>query len=115
MENLKRKFSFDYEEGSAYQELNQTGTPERNLLTAILERAILDYVGNDHKETECAEDWLFSAQNTDDFKPFSFQWVCERLDLDHKFVTNEIKKMPKRGKHKVAPWYFLKDKAQKQI
>ena len=34
---------------------NMTGTPERRLLLAVLERAILDYVGNDEREFEQAE------------------------------------------------------------
>lgn len=39
---------------------NESGSPDRNLLMAILERAILDYVGNDAKELQDAEHWIFA-------------------------------------------------------
>lgn len=110
---------------------NERGTPERNLLMAVLERAILDYVGNDEREIADAEEWLFDdieARNLDkisqnegethDYQknssespllsPFTFDWVCQQLDLDSKFVSNTIKAMPKRGNKRVAPWYFDK-------
>jgi hypothetical protein len=87
---------------------NMTGTPERRLLLAILERAILDYVGNDEREFEQAEHWLFSeaGRASNDF--FSFNWVCEQLDLDPTRIANKIRAMPRRGNRKVAPWYFMK-------
>lgn len=85
---------------------NQTGSPERRLLLGVLERAILDYVGNDAKESASAEAWLFGANK--DNPEFTFEWVCEELDLDREKVSALIKAMPKRGKHKVAPWYFTK-------
>lgn len=109
MNNLKRKFAFDYDT-PLNSSPNETGTPERNLLTAILERAILDFVGNDSKQVEHAEKWLFAPQNSNDFRPFSFEWVCERLDLNAKSIEENIRKMPKRGTNRVAPWYFMKNK-----
>ncbi len=85
-----------------------TGSPERRLLLAILERAILDYVGNDKLERECAEDWIFSELNNPSFEEFTFPWVCEQLDLNMEYVADMVRRMPKRGKHRVAPWYFAK-------
>jgi len=87
---------------------NMTGTPERRLLLAILERAVLDYVGNDQSELEHAEQWLFgdSGRSSCDF--FSFSWVCEQLDLDSTSIAEKIRSMPRRGTRKVAPWYFMK-------
>jgi hypothetical protein len=87
---------------------NMTGTPERRLLLAILERAILDFVGNDERELEQAEQWLFAPERHDRNDHFSFEWVCEQLDLDPKRIAAKIKKMPRRGSRKVAPWYFTK-------
>ena len=92
---------------------NTTGTPERRLLLAILERAILDLVGNESREVEEAEDWLFSDINDvnwseDTHKQFSFSWICEQLDLDRKKISSKIRVMPRRGNKKVAPWYFSK-------
>jgi hypothetical protein len=82
-------------------------SPERRLLLAILERAILDLVGNDSKEVEEAEDWLF-AESEVPYAIFSFGWLCEQLDLDRVKIAQKIRSMPRRGNHKVAPWYFMK-------
>jgi hypothetical protein len=87
---------------------NMTGTPERRLLLAILERAILDYVGNDERELEHAQQWLFGELGRASGDFFSFQWVCEQLDLDPTSIAQKIKAMPRRGTRKVAPWYFMK-------
>ncbi|MCB0310812.1 MAG: hypothetical protein KDD42_06240, partial [Bdellovibrionales bacterium] len=54
-----KALTIDRDTGGVYDKPNLTGTPERNLLMAILERAILDFVGNDQKEAEEAEIWLF--------------------------------------------------------
>ncbi len=87
---------------------NMTGSPERRLLLAILERAILDYVGNDPREIEEAEQWLFGDSERETIQQFSFAWVCEQLDLDAPKIAEKIKCMPRRGNRKVAPWYFSK-------
>jgi hypothetical protein len=89
-----------------------TGTPERRLLLAILERALLDYVGNDAEQVQAATEWLFSVESTvnDDF---TFPWICQQLDLDIIGTRGLIKAMPKRGKHRIAPWYLGKDQLPK--
>jgi hypothetical protein len=89
-------------------------SPERRLLLAILERAILDYVGNDSREVEAAEEWLFNKPEQEIAEPtpteqFSFSWVCEQLDLDTLKVARKIRSMPRRGNRRVAPWYFAKE------
>lgn len=103
--------SIDREYQEAVGLPNVTGTPERRLLLAILERAILDYVGNEPKEIEEAERWLFSEPDEDNSSHFSFSWVCEQLDLDTFKIANKIRSMPRRGNRKVAPWYFQKTAA----
>jgi hypothetical protein len=85
-----------------------TGSPERRLLLAILERAILDYVGNDPREIDEAEQWLFGDTERGTTQQFSFGWVCEQLDLDAPKIAEKIKSMPRRGNRKIAPWYFSK-------
>ena len=85
---------------------NLTGSPERNLLVAILERAILDYVGNNEREVFEAETWLFSNSDDRDDGEFSFDWICQELDLDPVKIARIILAMPKRGSRRVAPWYF---------
>lgn len=88
---------------------NETGTPERNLLVAILTRAILDFVGNEKKEIEAAEDWIFGEiTSSHPVTPYSFRWVCQHLDLDYTNIAKKIKAMPKRGKRRIAPWHFSK-------
>ena len=124
-----------------YEPANQTGSPERLLLLAILERAILDYVGNDSKEAVAAREWIFGSnepvlrpvpvgtevieidaaqknndefENDEDTEPFSFVWVCRELDLNPKGVAEMIRLMPKRGSHRIAPWYFSRREEWKQ-
>ncbi len=84
---------------------NMTGTPERNLLLAILERAVLDYVGNESEWLEDADNWIFSDE--DDASDFSFTWVCHQLDLNSLKIRDKIRNMPKRGHRRIAPWYFM--------
>jgi hypothetical protein len=93
-----------------FEPYNERGSPERLLLLAILERAILDFVGNDVKEMEQATEWIFGDSEELAASPFSFAWVCKELDLDSVRVAKMIKGMPKRGSNRVAPWYFSKEK-----
>lgn len=101
-------FSTDAE--SSLGDAQDGGTPERRLLLAMLERAILDFVGNDSREVESSADWLFAGSGSDCVEggqPFSFEWVCEGLDLDPSRVSAFIRSLPKRGNRRVAPWYFM--------
>ena len=107
MSNNANKRAFLNFESPLNSTPNQTGSPERNLMMAILERAILDFVGNRPSDIKSAEDWIFSdAQEPQE--EFSFAWVCSELDLDPKSIAAAIKAMPKRGNNRVAPWYFNK-------
>ena len=90
---------------------NQTGTPERRLLMAILERAILDFVGNNEREILEAEEWLFDTDASPDCS-FSFEWLCQQLDLDSSSIAQQVRAMPKRGTRRVAPWYFTQQQDQ---
>jgi len=87
---------------------NHTGTPERRLMLAVIERAILDFVGNDERETETAAQWLFGDLDKTECTEFSFPWICRELDLDVNRIASKISQMPKRGSRRVAPWYFLR-------
>ena len=64
--------AFDSDSTALFETPNLTGTPERRLLLAILERAILDYVGNDSKEVLEAGDWLFTDGEQKAMPAFSF-------------------------------------------
>ena len=98
--------SVDVDAFSVFDARNETGTPERNLLMAILERAILDYLGNQNSEAMSAEEWIFGEHSSRFMESFSFPWVCQQLDLDIKKVTAVINSMPKRGENRTAPWYW---------
>jgi hypothetical protein len=57
--------------------------PERNLLAAVLARAICDAFGTAHCERHIvrgARQWLFGKLTPTE--PFSFAWVALHLDLD---------------------------------
>ncbi|RMG41510.1 MAG: hypothetical protein D6719_08465 [Candidatus Dadabacteria bacterium] len=57
--------------------------PERNLLAAVLARAICDAFGTAHCErhvVRSARQWLFGKLTPK--TPFSFAWVALHLDLD---------------------------------
>jgi len=57
--------------------------PERNLLAAVLARAICDAFGAAHCERHIirsARQWLFGKLIFS--QPFSFAWVAAHLDLD---------------------------------
>jgi len=96
------------DEFNLFEVPNLTGSPERRLLLAILERAILDYVGNDKREVEEAEAWIFGDLADPKYSEFSFSWLCQELDLDMPHIAKVIFDMPKRGSRKIAPWYFSK-------
>lgn len=57
--------------------------PERNLLAAVLARAICDAFGTAHCErhiVRSSRQWLFGKLTPKE--PFSFAWVALHLDLD---------------------------------
>ena len=97
----------DYEAYRLFDIPNMTGTPDRRLLLAIVERAILDLVGNDQKEAQSAEAWLFD-EDDDTESQFSFAWICQELDLQLYDIRTKIRNMPKRGENRMAPWYMAK-------
>ncbi len=74
------RFNSDNDEG---QESQSAVKPERNLLAAVLSRAICDAFGTAHCErhiVRSARQWLFGKLKPK--KAFSFAWVCLHLDLD---------------------------------
>jgi len=109
---LNGLFALDKDSEGLYEMPNHTGTPERNLLMAILERAILDLVGNDPKESEDAETWLFGDLENPTYSEFSFPWLCQELDLEYAKTAAMIRGIPKRGDSRIAPWYLTKNYAQ---
>ena len=86
---------FDYE--------SCISSPEKKLMVAVLERAVLDYVGNEPRETEQATTWIFEDLYEEEPTSFSFPWICHQLDLDKHNIARKIKQLPKRGSQRVAP------------
>lgn len=68
----------------------RSAVPERKLLSAILRRAILDYVSGDGRRDE-AKEWLFSRATVRE--AFTFPWICEQLDLNTALVIEAIKRL----------------------
>ena len=97
--------SIDYDGHNFFDIPNQTGTPERRLILALIERAILDYVGNEQKEAIDAGQWIFGTELGGEDDKFSFAWCCMQLDLDTHSIRSKIYAMPKRGQSRLAPWY----------
>ena len=60
--------------------------PERRLLTAVLQRAITDYLTCDGEVQESARQWLYESDDTRD--EFGFSYICEALD----FHKDELRK-----------------------
>lgn len=80
--NAFRRFGFDDNDDEG-RELQSQVKPERNLLAAVLSRAICDAFGTAHCErhiVRSARSWIFGKLTPKE--PFSFAWVALHLDLD---------------------------------
>lgn len=78
--NAFNRFSSDNDDDA---ESRSPVKPERNLLAAVLARAICDAYGTAHCErhvVRSARQWLFGKLTPK--QPFSFAWVALHLDLD---------------------------------
>ena len=60
--------------------------PERRLLTAVLQRAITDYLSCEGEVQESAREWLYESDSMQD--EFGFTYICEALD----FHKEELRK-----------------------
>lgn len=83
------RFTFEGQEDS---ESASPVKPERNLLAAVLARAICDAFGTAHCErhiVRSARQWLFGKLTPK--RPFSFAWVCLHLDLDPFFLQQSLR------------------------
>lgn len=62
-------------------------SPERNLLVAILRRALFDYCNGSFTERTAAEEWLLDE---DDQASFSFQWICTQLGIESASILRQL-------------------------
>lgn len=83
--------------------------PERNLLAAILGRAILDLYGDavvDRLIVANARAWLYAPIN--DEIMFSFGWVAKNLDLDPIVIRAQLVQYAKNRENMLKCLSFLR-------
>lgn len=86
--------------------------PEKALLLAILMRAMLDYSGcskgsASRKKTNRKSAWVwFTEPQGAVYRPFSFLWICEHLDIDPRAV---IRFLREGGDAKMGRWSLPQD------
>lgn len=65
-------------------------TPERELLIAVLDRAVLDFCGREGELHEKAKEWIFGQEESDFENSFSFHAICEYLGLSPSALREKI-------------------------
>jgi len=70
---------------------NKLPAPERELLIAVLDRAVLDYCGREGELHEKAKEWIFIDSDYEDV--FSFVSICYHLGLDKSALRHQITKL----------------------
>lgn len=72
------------------QEVLEEFPPEKRLLIAIVQRALVDYIAPEKGKAYLQYDagaWLFSTRRKE---PFSLYWVCEVLSADPDHLHRRI-------------------------
>lgn len=70
---------------------NRPLVPERELLVATLDRAVLDYYGTNGEISTEAYDWIFSDEEpAQENEVFSFRWICDHLGVEPGEVRQRI-------------------------
>ena len=88
--------------------------PERNLLLAILNRAVLDYLGNQAVERNAAKDWLFDEDAAEE--SFSYYWVCQHLGINADYLREGIEDLKQSSKGSaVKRWYLVRGKREDSL
>ena len=64
--------------------------PERRLLSAVLQRAIQDFLTCDGEVKQSAEEWLYNSEDAQD--AFGFTYICEALDFHKEELRKAIRK-----------------------
>ena len=80
-------------------------TSERDLLRAVLERSIRDYLGSNKKERQEAAEWIFDEDEDSIHNEFSFSWVCLQLGLSADATREKVSKMTPRGNIPAQKWW----------
>ena len=67
------------------------GSPERELLSAVLRRAIQDFQCDNKKLSGEAAKWILCGSAGPKAEGFSFSWVCEQLEINSELLLKKIK------------------------
>lgn len=83
-----------------------TNDPERNLVAAVLIRALVDAA----TASNVREEWNISCQakrwfRSNDDEDFSFLWCCQILDLDPTQILKVVDRIKDEGVWNVFPTY----------
>ncbi len=78
---IVQKFQIDEDFDAAIGLEPGVGSPEHQLLVAILDRASRDYLGGQPREKTDASKWLFETAKRRTLAPFSFEWTCEHVAI----------------------------------
>lgn len=67
--------------------------PEKRLLTAVLERSLLDLTHADEKIKKDAYLWLVEESNQEDPEFTSLDGICQQLNLNSEEIRNKALKL----------------------
>jgi hypothetical protein len=87
-------------------------TPERELLIAVLDRAVLDFCGREGELHLRAKEWIFGEDEIDSDHSFSFNVICEHLGLNPSALRERILTL-KIPKNVSQAHRWLRSKVQK--
>lgn len=94
----RRSLSFESDIQEQFDS-NASILPERNLLKAILMRALEDVIGRDPEIRQGAIEWFFSDNKNDvyetegNYKTFTFTGICNLLEIEKSLVLREVSKL----------------------
>ncbi|MCB0359772.1 MAG: hypothetical protein KDD44_09050 [Bdellovibrionales bacterium] len=77
-------------------------SPERNLLVAMLQRALLDLVSGAESDRNLAREWLLEPVGGEPYVPFSFPWICAELGLNVSLTQQAVRNLPEDWNGRVA-------------
>jgi len=67
---------------------------ERRLVSAILRRAILDFLGDSPGLISDSESWIFKGP---DEREYSFNWICETLGIETEMLRSRLRTLRDSG------------------
>lgn len=67
---------------------------ERRLVSAILRRAILDFLGDSKDLISESEIWIFKGTEE---REYSFNWICETLGIDSTGLKSKLRELRDSG------------------